>query len=314
MTDLSYAQLEGVWLQAAAGTKYATQSWAALMAAIAEAESGGNPVALNPTDNNGTQTSWGLWQISTGTHAEPSPNWNNPLTNAQLAIQKLDTQGLGAWGTYDSGAYKAFLSGSTTPDTSGLPPDSTTSGATAAVLTAAQAGTASQTCAWSVGWGGIPGTSWLSWILTLGNSKGNVAAGQVCLISKTQVRAIYGAMLVLGGSAFVAAGLGLIAAEAGLAVGGKITELALVRLIARGAGNAAVGSARSSGGGFDAASFDSGARQARGDYGRGPGSGSGRSYANAQARNDERTAREVTSRRRDSARGPALRDEEPAPF
>lgn len=115
MTNYTFAQLEGIWLQAAQGTKYNTQTWAALMAAIALAESSGNPNATNPTDNGGRQTSWGLWQISNGTHATVSPSWNNPVTNAQLAIQKLNTQGLGAWGTYDSGAYKKYLQGNVTP-------------------------------------------------------------------------------------------------------------------------------------------------------------------------------------------------------
>jgi len=81
------------------------------MAAIALAESGGNPSATNPTDNGGTQTSWGLWQISLGNHNAPAPDWNNPYTNAKLAIGKLNGQGLGAWGTYNSGAYKQFMTG-----------------------------------------------------------------------------------------------------------------------------------------------------------------------------------------------------------
>lgn len=119
--SLTYAQLEQVWLQAAQGTKYDTQSWAALMAAIAEAESRGNPTAENQTDNGGTQTSWGLWQISLGNHNEPSPNWADPVTNAKLAIGKLNTQGLGAWGTYQSGAYKAFLQGNVPPGTGSIP-------------------------------------------------------------------------------------------------------------------------------------------------------------------------------------------------
>jgi len=99
MATLTYAQLEQVWLQAAQGTKYNTQAWAALMAAIAEAESSGRTDATNPTDNGGAQTSWGLWQISLGNHNAPSPQWADPVTNAKLAIGKLNSQGLGAWGT-----------------------------------------------------------------------------------------------------------------------------------------------------------------------------------------------------------------------
>jgi hypothetical protein len=83
------------------------------MAAIALAESGGNPNATNPTDNGGTQTSWGLWQISNGTHGQPANNILSPAVNAQQAVAKYKQQGLGAWGTYTSGAYKQFFSSKT---------------------------------------------------------------------------------------------------------------------------------------------------------------------------------------------------------
>lgn len=115
MSNYDFAQLESIWLQAAQGTKYSTKAWSALMAAIALAESSGNPNATNPTDNGGTQTSWGLWQISLGNHNAPAPNWNDPIENAKLAIGKLNTQGLTAWGTYNSGAYKQFMQGNVPP-------------------------------------------------------------------------------------------------------------------------------------------------------------------------------------------------------
>jgi hypothetical protein len=102
--NLSFASLEEVWEQAGGSSLIAP-----VMAAIALAESSGNPNALNPDDNNGTQTSWGLWQISLGNHNEPSPEWNQPLENAKLAVQKLQTQGLSAWGTYTSGKYEQYL-------------------------------------------------------------------------------------------------------------------------------------------------------------------------------------------------------------
>lgn len=126
MPKYTYGQLESIWLSAAGGTKYATKQWAQLMAAIALAESAGDPNAQNRTDNGGTQTSWGLWQISLGNHNPPNPNWNDPVENAKLAIGKLNTQGLTAWGTYDSGAYKQYLSGAAP---SGLPPGGGAGGA-----------------------------------------------------------------------------------------------------------------------------------------------------------------------------------------
>lgn len=121
---LSFAQLKQVWIEASAGTKYHSAAWATLMAAIAEAESSGNPAAVNPNDNGGRQSSYGLWQISTGTHAPPSPQWADPTVNAHLAIGKLNSQGLGAWGTYTSGAYRKYLGGasaSSLPQTAGTP-------------------------------------------------------------------------------------------------------------------------------------------------------------------------------------------------
>src|SRR5216684_1349787 len=98
---LDYAQLEGAWIGAGGPARLAP-----VMAAIALAESGGNAKAYNPTDNNGTQSSYGLWQISTGTHAPPAANWADPAENARLAVGKWKSQGLGAWGTYASGAWK----------------------------------------------------------------------------------------------------------------------------------------------------------------------------------------------------------------
>jgi Lysozyme like domain len=84
------------------------------MAAIAMAESGGKVQATNPNDNNGTQTSWGLWQVSNGDHTAP-PGWDTALGNARLAVAKLNSQGLKAWGTYTSGKYKQYLNGKVTP-------------------------------------------------------------------------------------------------------------------------------------------------------------------------------------------------------
>jgi hypothetical protein len=131
VANLSYAQLERLWIQAG-GSK----SLAPVMAAIAMAESGGNPAALNPSDNGGTQTSWGLWQISNGTHSPPGPNPLTPLGNARLAVAKYRSQGLSAWSTYDSGAYQSYLHG-------GVPPAAATAAAqgdNTAVLTSFLAG------------------------------------------------------------------------------------------------------------------------------------------------------------------------------
>lgn len=110
MSVLSYGELESYWIQAGGSSTLAP-----LMAAVALAESSGNPDSVNRTDNGGTQTSWGLWQISNGDHSEPAPNWNDPLENAKLAVGKYKSQGLGAWGTYTSGAYRKYLQGGVSP-------------------------------------------------------------------------------------------------------------------------------------------------------------------------------------------------------
>jgi hypothetical protein len=233
---LTYAQLKGVWLAAAKGTKYATNAWASLMAAIAEAESGGDPAATNRTDNNGTQTSWGLWQISLGNHAAPSPNWADPVTNAKLAIGKLDGQGLTAWGTYDSGAYKAYLSDKTTADTA-IPPGPSAVD-TAAITTTAQS---DAKCAWSVGWGGIPHTSWLDAIFGGG---GNIGSGEICLLSKSQARAIMAVNIIAAGTAVILfVGVPILAAAGTLRIGVDLAGL----VIGRGAGGAARAAAAESG-------------------------------------------------------------------
>ena len=138
MARYSYGQLEQLWIQAGG-----SRALAPLMAAIALAESAGDPQATNPTDDGGTQTSWGLWQISDGTHNRPAPDILTPLGNDKAAVAKYHAQGLTAWGTYDSGAYKQYYRGSVPP--SSLPPGGS-------------AGTATDT-AW---WSSIPGAGLLS--------------------------------------------------------------------------------------------------------------------------------------------------------
>jgi len=122
MATYSYGQLEGLWINAGGSTALAP-----IMAAIALAESGGNPNATNKTDNGGKQTSWGLWQISDGTHNQPVSGILDPETNAEQAVKKYKSQGLAAWGTYTSGAYKKYLKSGVSPITTGLASGSTTS-------------------------------------------------------------------------------------------------------------------------------------------------------------------------------------------
>lgn len=113
----SYAQLEAI-----AKLGGFPDNMLPVMAAIALAESGGNPNAVNLTDNGGRQSSFGLWQISTGTHNPPDPHWADPVVNARLAFGKYQSQGLGAWGTYTSNRYKSYMQGPLPPDFNIGPP------------------------------------------------------------------------------------------------------------------------------------------------------------------------------------------------
>lgn len=177
MTQYTYAQLEQLWINAGG-----SRSLAPLAAAIAEAESSGNSQATNPTDNNGTQTSWGLWQISNGTHGQPVPNILDPSVNAQQAVAKYRAAGgFSPWGTYATGAYKQYMNGSTTPD-----PNVPGGSAAPATLTAAAPDPA---CAFAVGGQHLG--------LVFGHGPSLPSA---CLLKKTEVRAMIGGLLLgIGG-------------------------------------------------------------------------------------------------------------------
>ena len=187
MPVYSYAQLETLWINAG-GPK----ALAPVAAAIGEAESGGNSDAVNPNDNNGTQSSYGIWQISNGTHAPPSPNWASPAVNAQLAVGKWKGAGQSfkPWGTFDSGAYKAFLSPGTTPD------PSVPGSATALAAQTAAAGGADCLIGWNnVNVPIIPGVY----------SQTVIPAG--CLLTKSNARAFIGVGLMITGALITLPGL-----------------------------------------------------------------------------------------------------------
>lgn len=91
---------------------------AALMAAIAMAESSGRTDVVN------SMGMVGLWQISPA-HLSEHPTWTpawlkNPLNNATAAKTVLQAQGLGAWEAYTNGAYLKYFKG-TVPATGDAP-------------------------------------------------------------------------------------------------------------------------------------------------------------------------------------------------
>lgn len=96
----SRAQLEALWKQAGG-----SPAQAPTMAAIALAESRGNPRATH-RNSNGT-IDRGLWQINSS-HGYGTSSFT-PLQNARQAVAILASQGPGAWTTYTDGSYQRFL-------------------------------------------------------------------------------------------------------------------------------------------------------------------------------------------------------------
>jgi hypothetical protein len=114
---IGFEGLESLWVQGRGSANMAP-----LMAHIAQAESGGNPNARNPSGASG------LWQIL----GQPFPgNVLDPLTNARMAVWKYKHQGLGAWAasrgtwgkyvgsgeTYSPGGSRRSSGGSSRPKT-----------------------------------------------------------------------------------------------------------------------------------------------------------------------------------------------------
>lgn len=89
----------------------------ALAAAVAMAESGGNPAAIGDTQPGVLGPSIGLWQIDMYFHKQWSQEeLEDPTTNAQAAYQ-ISSRGTNwqPWSTYNSGAYKRWYAGPSTP-------------------------------------------------------------------------------------------------------------------------------------------------------------------------------------------------------
>lgn len=110
---LTVAQLKHAAMQAGFSA-----STASLMAAIAMAESGGNPRAFNGNSSTG-DLSYGLWQINMIGRMGPErlrlfgiPNNDalyDPVVNARAAFRIFQSQGLAAWSVFRSGAYKKYI-------------------------------------------------------------------------------------------------------------------------------------------------------------------------------------------------------------
>jgi hypothetical protein len=117
-TSFSFAELRALWLNAGGSA-----AWADTMAAVALAESSGCRYALaGPSDvrpvkvctyrRTTTENSVGLWQINVMAHPQYVANsLFDPVNNAGAAVAILGHGSPGAWSTYTSGAYRAYLPG-----------------------------------------------------------------------------------------------------------------------------------------------------------------------------------------------------------
>ena len=95
-----------------------SESNARVMAAIAMAESSGNPQAFNGNTRTGDQ-SYGLWQINMLGDMGPerrqlfgitrNEQLFDPLVNARAALRIFQQQGFRAWSAYTNGAYRSYL-------------------------------------------------------------------------------------------------------------------------------------------------------------------------------------------------------------
>lgn len=115
VTRYTYAQLEALWIQAGGD-----RASAPIMAAIALAESSGDPTATN--HNSDGSVDRGLWQINS---SHGSLSTYNVADNAKAAVKIKGTQGLSAWVTYTNGMYRKFMKNGVNPDSNGLPNGST---------------------------------------------------------------------------------------------------------------------------------------------------------------------------------------------
>jgi Lysozyme like domain len=107
MTRYSVAQMEEIAI-----TEGFTGENARVMAAIAEAESGGNPHATNHNRNGSID--YGLTQINTVHDVHLGEGWARQALNPQIAFAHAhviwkQAAGFHPWTTYNSGAYKRYL-------------------------------------------------------------------------------------------------------------------------------------------------------------------------------------------------------------
>jgi hypothetical protein len=189
VATLTYAQLEGLWIN-----NGGNKTVAPLAAAIAMAESSGRTDVTSANPDGGVNV--GLWQLDTkGKGAGHTvAALQDPATNAAVTVQGTkDGTDWSAWATFASGAYRRFMSAGTTPDLS-----APGGGQASASGTTAAAG---PECAFSIGGQHIG--------ILFGHGPSLPSA---CLISKTEVRAVLGALIMVAGGLVMMPGLVIVMA------------------------------------------------------------------------------------------------------
>lgn len=202
----TYAQLEGLWINAGGNPVFAP-----IAAAVAMAESGGNPDAFNASDPAGG--SRGLWQIN-GVHGAQSTF--DPMGNARAAVQ-ISNNGSNwqPWSTFTNGSYRKFLQ-------PGIAPDQTVAGnGTAAQQTSLQGGNG------AVGTPAEPiKCSWFMWAIgpaqcaagsVAGGSTtailGSLFEGLIKIVVNPVLILISGTLGILGGAVLMIAGMATLVAQ-----------------------------------------------------------------------------------------------------
>jgi hypothetical protein len=171
----SYQQLQELWI-AAGGPPSA----AAVMAAVAMAESRGNPRAHNSNAGTGDD-SYGLWQINyygnlrasrTARFGPPSGMYD-PQKNAVAAVAIYSSSGPSAWSTFKSGAYAQYLN-------SGGPGGSAPA-AGGSIRTRPPAGGGGGSDFWGDVAGGVEGAAESGWKAVVGAVEGPLAIVKAAL-------------------------------------------------------------------------------------------------------------------------------------
>lgn len=116
---MDYAALVGLAKQAGF-----PEGEAQTAAAVALAESSGNPTASHRNSNGSTD--FGLWQINS-VHSQllAGKVWQEPSVNARMAYEVWKGSGWNAWTTYKTGAFRRYANGANSPS-GGAAPGATT--------------------------------------------------------------------------------------------------------------------------------------------------------------------------------------------